>query len=61
MMKKNIFLFLFNYYFIFCCYGNFGDIMVIKFKVEIDRYVLKGKNLDFLKIKIKKIYMIDDV
>lgn len=47
MMKKNIFLFLFNYYFIFCCYGNFGDIMIIKFKVEIDRYVLKGKNLDF--------------
>lgn len=26
-----------------CCYGNFGDIMAIKFKVEIDRYTLKGK------------------
>lgn len=61
MMKKNILLSPFNHYFTSCCYGNFGDIMTIKSKVEIDRYALKGKNPDSSKNQNKKTYMTDDV
>lgn len=61
MMRKNILLSAFKYFFTSCCYGNFGDIMAIKSKVEIDRYALKGKKPRFFKNQNKKTYMTDDV